>query len=367
MFSRISLINERIYAPYKLAALVEVLAEQGIPPEASLRDSGLDPAQLYDASTLTSVRQYAIVCHNAVSLCCAPDTAFKVGARLHLSAYGMYGYALMSCLSLRDFFRLGVKYHHLATPALSIDWKEDADRVIWFFPDALISSPSRELKEFLIEQQFSAHVTHIRDVTSPDCSPIKACFPYRAPAHADRYPEYLGCPCHFEQEQCELVYDPSLLDRKPQLAHHITATLLQETCDRLIGQAKASVGASGEVYRLMMSTPGILPPMESVASAMNMTSRTLRRRLLAEKTSFVAILDDVRCSLALEYLKTTKMSADDIATLLGFNDSAAFRRALKRWTGKGLGELRGPQPQEKHDMPGPAAAAPSVLAGDRGH
>ena len=351
MFSRISLINERIYAPYKLAALVEVLAEQGIPPKASLRESGIEPAQLYDAATLTSVRQYAIVCRNAVSLSCAPDTAFKVGARLHLSAYGMYGYALMSCLSLRDFFRLGVKYHHLATPALSIDWKESADSVIWFFPDALISSPSRELKEFLIEQQFSAHVTHIRDVTSPDCSPIKACFSYRAPAHADRYPEYLGCPCYFEQEQCELVYDPSLLDRKPQLAHHITATLLQETCDRLIGQAKASVGASGEVYRIMMSTPGVLPPMETVASSMNMTSRTLRRRLLAEKTSFAAILDDVRCSLALEYLKTTKMSADDIATLLGFNDSAAFRRALKRWTGKGLGELRGPQSPEKHDLP----------------
>lgn len=341
MFSRISLINERIYAPYKLAALVEVLAEQGIAPEASLRGSGIEPTQIYDASVLTSVRQYAIVCRNAVSLSCSADTAFKVGARLHLSAYGMYGYALMSCLSLRDFFRLGVKYHHLATPALSIDWKERGDEVIWLFPDALVSSPSRELREFLIEQQFSAHVTHIRDVTSPDCSPLRACFSYLAPAHADRYVEHLGCPCHFGQAQCELVYDAALLDRKPQLAHNITATLLQETCDRLIGQTKASVGASGEVYQIIMSTPGILPSMETVASAMNMTSRTLRRRLLAEKTSFVAILDDVRCSLALEYLKTTKMSADDIATLLGFNDSAAFRRALKRWTGKGLSEIRG--------------------------
>ena len=55
-----------------------------------------------------------------------------------------------------------------------------------------------------------------------------------------------------------------------------------------------------------MRTPDILPSMETVASAMSMTSRTLRRRLLAKEISFVAILDDVRCSLALEYLKTTK-------------------------------------------------------------
>jgi AraC-like DNA-binding protein len=48
----------------------------------------------------------------------------------------------------------------------------------------------------------------------------------------------------------------------------------------------------------------------------------------------------VRCSLATEYLKTTSMSTDDIAMLLGFSDPANFRRALKRWTGKGPGELR---------------------------
>jgi AraC-like DNA-binding protein len=125
------------------------------------------------------------------------------------------------------------------------------------------------------------------------------------------------------------------------LAHTLTATFLQETCERLIGEAKASVGTAGAVYQILMSTPGVLPGMDAVAAAMNMTGRTLRRRLVAENTSFATIIDDVRSSLALEYLKTTKMSADDIATLLGFSDSAALRKALKRWTGKGLGELRG--------------------------
>lgn len=339
--SRIPLNNERIYAPYKIAALVEVLSEQGIAPELSLRGSDVSPEQIHDAATLTSVRQYAIVCQNAVALSCSADTPFEVGARLHLSAYGMYGYALLSCLSMRDFFRLGVKYHRLATPTLDIEWREQPDHVVWMFPDALISSPSRELKEFLIEQQFSAHVTHIRDVAGRDCSPIEACFSYPAPAHADRYARYLGCECYFGQEHCELIYDSALLDQKPQLAHHLTATLLQETCERLIGEAKASLGAAGAVYQILMSTPGVLPGMDAVAAAMNMTNRTLRRRLLAENTSFAKILDDVRSSFALEYLKTTRMSADDIATLLGFNDSAAFRKALKRWTGKGLAELRG--------------------------
>lgn len=61
-------INERIYAPYKIAALVEVLAEQGIAPDDSLKGSGLSVAQLDDASVMTSVHQYAIVARNAVML-----------------------------------------------------------------------------------------------------------------------------------------------------------------------------------------------------------------------------------------------------------------------------------------------------------
>lgn len=89
-----------------------------------------------------------------------------------------------------------------------------------------------------------------------------------------------------------------------------------------------------------MRKPGEFPGMDVVADAVKMNSRTLRQRLEAGGTSFVAIADDVRCSLATEYLKTTKMSTEDIAMLLGFSEAANFPRALKRWTGKGRGDLR---------------------------
>jgi AraC-like DNA-binding protein len=338
--AKFPLLNERIYAPYKIAALVEVLAEQGIAPERSLKGSGVEPDQIYDASVMTSVRQYAMVCRNAVSLSSDPSTPFKTGARLHLAAYGMYGYALMSCLSLRDYFRLGVKYHRLATPTITIEWTENPDTSVWTFPDAFSSNLPHDVQQFLLEQQYTQHVTHLQDVAGRSCPPVLARFSYPAPEHAAIYREYLGCPCEFDADQCQLIYDSAILEVKPHLAHRHSAALLQETCDRLIGQAKTSSGASGEVYQLLMRKPGVFPSMETVAEALKMTSRTLRRRLESEGTSFVAIVDDVRCSLATEYLKTTKLSTDDVAMLVGFSDTANFRRALKRWTGKGPGEIR---------------------------
>lgn len=328
------MLNERMHAPYKIAALMETLIEQGIPAQKSLASSGISPADIYNPDTRTSVRQYLAVCENAVRLSRDPATPFYVGMKMHLSAYGMYGYALICSLTVRDFFNLGVKYHRLATPTLSIRWREEPESAVWWFPEDLISSPSKEVRQFLIEQQFAQHVTHLRDVVSRECVPQKVHVSYSAPAHAKLYEEFLKCPVHFNQPVSELYYDSAILDRQPQLAHRLTSTLLQETCDRLIGQAKTSVGVAGEVYQMLMLKPGHFPGMEEIAKALNMTSRTLRRKLEAESISFAEISNDVRRSLATEYLQTTKLSTDDIATLLGFSDAANFRHAFKKWTGK---------------------------------
>lgn len=332
--------TERIYAPYKINAVVEVLAEQGISAQLALAGTGLSPGQLHDPNALTSIRQFLSVCENAIALSKDPATPFEIGSRLHLSAYGMYGYALMSCLSLREYFRLAVKYRRLATPPFPAIWEEGDGAVTWRFPDSFVSPPSADLRQFLFELQLAITVTHVQEVAGFDCPPMMARIPYARPAHAALYKRFLGCRCEFNQPETQLLYDSAILDRKPKMAHQLTASLVQETCDRLLGQAKISEGVTGEVYRLLMAVPGNFPSMEEVAERLNTSLRTLRRKLALEDSSFQQILDDVRSTLALEYLQSSKMSTDDIGMLLGFTDTANFRRALRRWTGKGLEQLR---------------------------
>ena len=70
------------------------------------------------------------------------------------------------------------------------------------------------------------------------------------------------------------------------------------------------------------------------------TSRTLRRRLHLEGTSYQDLLAEVRCNLAKEYLRGTRMTTEDIAETLGFSDAANFRHAFRRWTGRNPSEFR---------------------------
>jgi AraC-like DNA-binding protein len=326
--------NEKRYAPYKVGALVEVLAEQGISPQASLSGTGLSPESLANPETLTSVRQYITVCRNALQLSKTPETPFRTGSRIPLSAYGMYGFALICSPSIREYFHVAVKYHRLATPLLSMSWREEGEYASWIFPmNPSVTHPDPLLR-FLMEQHLTQLSTHLRGVLENDSYlPIRAELSFSAPAHTHLYTRYLGCPAQFNQPMTQLIYPKSILSAKPRLAHGLTAKILQDTCDRILGEVKTSTGVSGEVYQIIASTPGHSPIMEDVAGQIATTVRTLNRKLRAEGTSFTQILDDVRCNLAKEYLRSTKLSVEEVSELVGFSDAANFRHAFHRWTG----------------------------------
>jgi AraC-like DNA-binding protein len=327
--------NEKRYAPYKLIALVDVLREQGINPEASLAGTGISPKSLASPGTLTSVRQYITVCHNALELSKDPETPFRTGSRIPLSAYGMYGFALVCSPTIREFYQVAVKYHRLATPLLSMSWREDKDSVSTELAMGPAVTYPESLVRFLMEQQLTQITTHLRTVVEPDrCRPIRIALPYATPRHLNLYKRYFGC-CDlvFGGAICQLTYPRSLLSEKPHMAHPLTSKMMQETCDRILGEVKTSNGVAGEVYQIIASTPGHSPSMEGVAKQLATTERTLNRKLRAEGTSFTEILDDVRCNLAKEYLRSTKLSTEDISELVGFSEAANFRHAFRRWTG----------------------------------
>ncbi len=338
---RLSLWNEKRYAPYKLAALVEVLREQGIAPEASLSGTGLSPESLTQPQTLTSIRQYITACNNALHLSKDPEIPFRVGSRIPLSAYGMYGFALVCSPTVRECLQMAVKYHRLATPLVLLSWREDKDSVVWALAMNPATAHPDALVRFLLEQQLTQITTHSRTLVEQDrCQPICAALPYAAPRHLNLYKRYLGCELRFGAPVCELSYPKSILSEKPHMAHALTAKLMQDTCDRILGEVKTSTGVAGEVYQIIASTPGHSPTMEMVAARLATTVRTLHRKLRAEGASFTDILDDVRCNLAKEYLRSTELSIDDISELVGFSESPHFRRAFRRWTGSTPAKFR---------------------------
>ena len=73
--------------------------------------------------------------------------------------------------------------------------------------------------------------------------------------------------------------------------------------------------------------------LAGAAKALNMTPRTLIRKLDADGTSFQTIKDGLRRDIAIRRLQVGDASSEAIAHDLGFSSAASFHKAFQRWTG----------------------------------
>lgn len=105
---------------------------------------------------------------------------------------------------------------------------------------------------------------------------------------------------------------------------------------------------SREVRRVLTAALPDLPPLESVAENLGLSTRTLCRRLNAEGHTFQGIKNSLRRDIAIQRIAMTNDSIADIAVELGFDDPNTFYRSFRRWTGRTPGFYRhsGHAPEE---------------------
>ncbi|MCH7882780.1 MAG: helix-turn-helix transcriptional regulator, partial [Proteobacteria bacterium] len=90
--------------------------------------------------------------------------------------------------------------------------------------------------------------------------------------------------------------------------------------------------------------------IDSVATRLHMTSRTLRRKLRAEDSGFQHVKDSLRRDQAINFLVTSRYPIAEVGRRVGFAEPAAFTRAFKQWTGVSPNryrqelQLQGPSP-----------------------
>jgi AraC-like DNA-binding protein len=148
------------------------------------------------------------------------------------------------------------------------------------------------------------------------------------------YRKHFGCPVHFGASAHEIAFDPGLLAR-PQ--RHVDPTLgkvMEEHTQHLLSQLPRVQRFADLVKNVLQKQlEAGAPQVESVAHALHVSERTLRRRLSAEGTSYQELLEELRKAVALVRVREPDVSFEQLASELGFADASTFYRAFKRWTG----------------------------------
>ncbi len=108
----------------------------------------------------------------------------------------------------------------------------------------------------------------------------------------------------------------------------------------MLTELKQNTGVAGKVRQVLIANLESPPDADALAGQLGLSTRTLRRRLQQEQTSYRELIDDLRAQAASRYMRDTHLTVENVAFLLGFSDPAAFRHAFRRWTKTAPNEFR---------------------------
>ena len=333
-------LEHRIYPTHRVAAIVAVLAQNGIPAADALSGSGIAESRLLAPATRISYRQILTVFRNALRLSPDPALALRAGQRMHLTAYGVFGYALLSSPTHAASVDLAVKYYRVMGPVADIEFIQEDDTATCVYEPILSHDHTEALYRFAMEFHFASQVTVYGDLYGPSFRFSAARAAFAAPAHAHLYSQILNCPVLFNQARNELRFDAIWMKEPMVFSNAITNAMVSDMCEQALAELTSGGGIASEIHRILVEQPGQFPDIEAMAHTLSLNVRSLRRKLDAENTSYRQILAEVRMRLAIEYLRKTPMTNEEIAARLGYSDAANFRHAFTRWTQKHPSDFR---------------------------
>jgi AraC-like DNA-binding protein len=162
---------------------------------------------------------------------------------------------------------------------------------------------------------------------------VRVDFAFEKPAYAAELQNLFPGPVLFDQPCSQLLFESRLMCTRVQRnATDLRHFLSRLPHDWMFVPMKERL-ASHQIREYLLQHGMVRANVEQVAKELNVSVRTLSRRLEAESTTFQQVKDDVRRDIAIERLIRSDMPLAEIASELGFGDASSFHRAFRTWAG----------------------------------
>ena len=179
--------------------------------------------------------------------------------------------------------------------------------------------------------------TALRTISGRNLVPTKVTFAHNRNSDVREFERFFGCPVEFGAPNNLLLISADALHLPLITADQKLLRVLRPYCDAAAKDRDVRPGAlraavEAEVEKLL---PAGKAKAENVAKVLRLSLRTLARRLAHQRAwAHGEVVDQLRKSLATQYLNDPGMSLGQIAWLLGYEGSTSFHHAFKRWTGR---------------------------------
>ncbi len=320
-----------------MQGIVEMLDDIGLDTKRILAEAGVDPEMLNSPDDRAPTEMVSRLWRAAAEVSGNPAIGLVSPHVPKPGNFDIVGYAMLSSPSLGVALKNFARHLRLVSDAASVhlDFSDDLVRLKFKLFGGREPIPRQRFEFDLLTL-----LTFCRWVSGRPIQPLALFLAAPQPLDVAPFEEAFQCSIHFAAGFNAIDFarediDARLPGYNPRLAG-VHSQLVQQKLEAFDGSS-LSVKVREEILRRLADGE---PRRDQIARSLNLSDRTLTRRLNAEGVSFLKLLDATRRGLAQDYLAQPRISLAEVAYLVGFGDQSAFFRACKRWFDASPGQFR---------------------------
>lgn len=292
---------------------------------------------LLSQQNTVSVDEWRDLLREAEELCPDQPLGLQIGSEVQVGHAGVLGYLLLNSHNIADALEtyLLCERHFYGVNFAELTRGDSGWMLTW--PDQVGKDNA-----LFVQVGMTALVTFLRQRFPGGCGLLSVSLTGDAPDNIGPFEQFFGCPVVFNSEYPGVTFDGDAIQRSSPggLPEDYRAMRRQQQTAFYSVTGADDPFLKGLQSVLLKSIPEGGATLPKVARGLNMSPRTLQRRLFGYSLSYQALIDSVREQLARRYLSRTNLMLSEIPLLLGYSDQSAFNRAFRLWTGMTPGRYR---------------------------
>lgn len=311
-------------------------ANYGVEVEELIHISGKSESELCDETCVVDNSVYSHVIDKAVAL--SGDTFFGLhaGENLNNAAAGLIAQITQSCSTVKQALEYCCEFANLGCSTLPMSLQEEKS-----YYKVLINPQGNFAQEFPLAFRHTTDgvlaftIKEFQSLTRQKHRPIAVYLPWEEPFKSEEYDRVFDCPVFYNKKEIALLLDKKdVEDKVISSDYSLLRVLVAHAEEKNASYLKKAGFASLVKQSVVKLVKPEFPTIEMVAGHLNISKRTLQRKLSEENFTFKIIIDELRKDFALSYLKQADLTIAEIAYLLSYSDASSFTRSFKRWLGK---------------------------------
>lgn len=298
-------------------------------PETLLQTIGLDDQSIADEDLMIPTYLLCDALEIASTTLHAPDFALQLISYQDFDTLGLLALILQRSSSLEELLNKVMTLPHKMHDHGSSITGHFQGKDLYLHCEQSIPQASGVNQRLFLVLGFIAKVA--RELISP-CPTAKAVyFRCKQPKDTHLFEAIFNTRIYFEQEFDGAVIDLSVFQEK-----HDIVTIIKNTSkpSSLNSTANKNISLSQQLGLLITSGVSLgQTGLTRYAEHLQLSVRSLQRKLKQENTTFSEVLDYVRKDLASRYIQQGRLNMAQITEVLAFSDQATLTRAFQRWYG----------------------------------